>query len=431
MTPAFPPVRRREILGWAMFDFANSSYTTVIVTVAFSVYFTQVVVGGARADWLWSLGIAISNTIVVLLAPVVGAVADASGRKKAFLFASYLACVGGTAALALVSPGQVTAAMVLFIVSNLAFSFGENFAGAFLPEISTPHNIGKISGLGWGLGYFGGLGCLLLIQPLLAGGYSLENLPNLRRAWLITAAFFLVAAIPTFVLLRERAVRGPSRSPLAYARLGFGQLATTLHSLRRLSELARFLVVFFLYSCGLTAVIAFSAIFAASTLDFTPSEMVVLFAVLQVSSAGGALLFGWIQDRIGARTTIQLTLVLWVAVSIASFFCTSKTGFWVIGCAAGLGIGSLQSASRAMVGLFSPRGKSGEMFGFWGLAGKSAYAVGPFIFGLISSGSGSQRLALLSTAAFFLLGLVGIRFVDEGKGRAQAEAWGADAASPA
>ena len=206
-------VKRREIFGWAMFDFANSSYTTIIVTVAFSIYFTKLVAPGAKADWWWgTIGIGISNLLVMVTAPIVGAVADDSGRKKLFLFCSYLLCVLGTMALYFVTPGALGLALVLFIISNLAYSYGENFAGAFLPEISTPANIGKISGFGWGLGYFGGLACLLLIQPLLADGFTESNLHNLRRVWPLTGLFFAVAGVPTFLFLRERAERGPARS---------------------------------------------------------------------------------------------------------------------------------------------------------------------------------------------------------------------------
>ena len=168
-TPARAPVTRREIFGWAMFDFANSSYTTIVITVFFSVYFTKIVAGGANADWLWGLGIAVTNGLVMVTSPLVGAVADGSGRKKAFLFGSYVLCVGATASLFFATPGHVVLALALMIVSNVAFSFGENFAAAFLPEISTPKNIGRISAFGWGLGYFGGLACLLLVRPLVQG----------------------------------------------------------------------------------------------------------------------------------------------------------------------------------------------------------------------------------------------------------------------
>ena len=420
-SPTSPP-SRREIFGWAMFDFANSSYTTVIVSVAFGVFFTRLIAPAGKGDALWSLGIAVGNLIVLVLSPIVGAIADDSGRKKLFLFFTYALCVVGTAALWLVTPGRVDLALTLFVVSFIGFSFGENLAGSFLPEISTPQNIGKISGLGWGLGYFGGLASLALVYPLLKGDFKLENLENLRLAWLVTAVFFLFAALPTFLFLRERAPRGTG-TILQYIRDGFVRLGQTFRSARHFSELIRFLCVFFLYSAGLTSVIAFAGIFAANTLHFTSKELFLLFILLQLSSAGGALGFGAIQDKLGAPRTIQVTLVLWILVCIGVYLVQTKEMFWGIALGAGLGIGSLQSASRALVGLFAPPEKAAEFFGLWGLAGKSAYMVGPLIFGLISSGTGSQRIAILSTAAFFALGLIGMGFISDKRGLAAAQAW--------
>ncbi len=187
-------------------------------------------------------------------------------------------------------------------------------------------------------------------------------------------------------------------------RAGFGRLASTAHSVRHFSELVRFLTVFFVYSMGLTSVIAFAGIFAERTLHFTSTELIYLFIALQLSSAVGAFVFGFLQDQIGASRTIQITLVLWILVCAGVYFCQTKGLFWGVALGAGLGIGSLQSASRGLVGLFSPPEKSGEFFGFWGLAGKGAYMLGPFLFGLISTGSGSQRVAILSTAVFFIAG---------------------------
>jgi len=420
-----PPVRPREIVSWAMFDFANSSYTTLIVTVAYAIFFTKLVAPGERADFLWGVGIFASNLAVMLLSPLVGAMADDTGRKKWFLAGTYLLCVAGTAALWWVEPGFALLGLALFIASNIGFSLGENLAGAFLPEISTPANIGRISGFGWGLGYFGGLACLILNRPLLAGGFAAENLHGLRLVGPVTAAFFLVAALPTFLFLRERAPRGPGRSLAAYARASFGRIAATARLLRHFSELARFLALFFLFSCGLTAVIAFASIYAERNLRFSADELIVLFMALQFASAGGAFLFGWVQDRIGARRTIQIALLLWLAVSAGAAFATTKALFWAVGVGAGLGIGSLQSASRALVGLFSPVGKNGEFFGFWGLAGKGAYMLGPLLFGAISSATGSQRLAVAINALFFLAALIGMGWVDERRGRAAAEAWSA------
>jgi len=421
--PPVPPAGFLEIFGWAMFDFANSSYTTLIVTVAFSVYFTRLVAPGDRADFYWGLGIWLSNLLVMLLAPVIGAMADDMGRKKLFLFGTYALCVVGTLGLYFVFPGQVALGLVLFIVSNLGFALGENLVAAFLPEISTPANVGRVSGFGWGLGYFGGLLCLVACWSFLAGGFVEENLQGLRNTWLTTGLFFLVTAIPTFVLLRERAPRGPRRRFGQYFRVGLGHLVTTAKSLRHFAELARFLVVFFVFSCGLMTIIAFAAIYAERTVGFTSKDLIFLFIALQFSSAGGAFLFGFIQDRLGARWTIQVTLLLWIAVCVVGYLSTTKAMFWGVALGAGLGIGSLQSASRAMVGLFSPVPKSGEFFAFWGFAGKGAYAVGPLVFGIISSASGSQRIAILSTAVFFILGFIGMLFVDEKRGHAAAAAW--------
>jgi MFS transporter, UMF1 family len=420
---AAKPASWREIWSWAMFDFANSSYTTVIVTVAFGVYFTKLVAPPGRGDALWGQAIAAGNLIVLLLSPILGAVADDSGRKKLFLFFTYATCVAGTALLYFAVPGRVGLALVMFVISFVGFSFGENLAGAFLPEISTPKNIGKISGMGWGLGYFGGLASLALVKPLLpSGDLGPEDVPNLRLAWLVTAAFFLVAAVPTFLFLKERARRG-TQTAREYVRDGFLRLADTARSIRHFSEISRFLGVYFLFYAGLTSVVAFAGIYAANTLGFTFEELIYLFILIQVSSAAGAFFFGWIQDKIGATRTIQITLVLWVLVCIWAWFVQTKQGFWAVALFAGLGIGSLQSASRAMVGLFAPLPKSAELFGFWGLAGKAAYMVGPFIFGEISSRTGSQRTAMLSTALFFIAGLIGMAFIDERRGHAEATSW--------
>jgi UMF1 family MFS transporter len=413
----------REIFAWAMFDFANSSYTTVIVTVAFSVYFTSTVAPAGQADFLWGIALGISNILVLLTAPLIGAAADDSGRKKPFLAATYLTCVAATAALYFVTPGNVAVGIVLFALSNIAFAHGENLIGAFLPEISTPATAGRISGLGWGLGYFGGLASLLLIRPLMSAGLDAGNLDRVRWIWPITAAFFLVAALPTFAWLRERASRDAWRGLAAYARRGFGRLATTTQSIGHFRELAKFLLVFFVYSLGFTIAIAFSGVFARTTLGFTANELVALFLILQIASAAGAVGFGWLQDLLGSRRALQLSLAVWILVGLASAACQTKGQFLWIGLAAGIGIGSLQASSRGVVSTFSPQSKSGEFFGFWGLALRAAFALGPVLFGVVSSWSGSQRVAVLLTTVFFAVGLIGLQRVDDEAGRAAAVAW--------
>ncbi len=406
-----------------MFDFANSAYTTVIVTVAFSIYFTKLVAPGANADWWWSVAVGTSNLIVLVLAPILGAIADGSGRKKPFLVVMWLACCLGTAALYFVTPGALALGIVLFVISNCAYAFGETLVGGFLPEISTPANIGRISGFGWGLGYLGGLGSLILVKPLISRGFTEANLGGLRLAWILTGLFFLVGALPTILWLRERAERTEGRSAAAYAAEGFRRIAATWSSLKQFSELAWFLGAFFVYSCGLMSVIAFAAIYAERTIGFAPGDVIVLFIALQVAAAAGAMMFGWLQDRVGPKRTLELALILWIVVSVGAYFSTTKAQFWPVAIAAGLGIGSLQSASRALVGLFSPVSKSGEFFGFWGLAMRAAYVAGVFVFGSVSSATGSQRIAILVNAAFFIVGLVALGSVNVERGRAAAEAW--------
>jgi UMF1 family MFS transporter len=201
-------------------------------------------------------------------------------------------------------------------------------------------------------------------------------------------------------------------------------VAETLRSIGHFRDLARFLAAFFVFNCGLAAVISFAAIYASDTLRFSGGELIRLFLVVQLSSAAGALGFGWIQDRLGATRTVRLTLLLWVGVCVAAYLATTKAQFWGVALASGLGIGSLQSACRALVGLFAPRAKTGEIFGFWGLANKAAFAVGPPVFGVLADGTGSQRVAILATAAFFVLGLAALATVNEARGRAAAVAWG-------
>jgi UMF1 family MFS transporter len=421
--PAIDPARRREIFAWAMFDFANSSYTTIVVTVAFSVFFTTAVAPAASADLLWGLALGISNVLVLLTAPLLGAAADESGRKKPFLGATYLSCVALTAALYFVTPGRVGLAMALFVLSNIAFAHGENLVAAFLPEISTPATAGRISGLGWGLGYFGGLASLLLVRPLMAAGLDAGNLERVRWIWPLTAGFFLLAALPTFLWLRERARRDAWRGVAAYARRGFGRLATTARSLEHFRDLARFLVVMFVYSLGFTVAVAFSGIFARTTLGFTANELVALFLILQLASAAGAVGFGWLQDLVSPRRALQGSLGIWIFVGLASAACQTKGQFLAIGLAAGVGIGSLQAATRGVISTFAPPSKSGEIFGFWGLALRAAFALGPIFFGVVSAASGSQRLAVLVTTLFFVAGLVGLQGVDHARGTAAAREW--------
>ncbi|RME91637.1 MAG: MFS transporter [Verrucomicrobia bacterium] len=433
--PSTPPASRREIFGWAMFDFANSSYTTVIVTVVYCVTFTRLVVGpGADGGFelgnlLWSVALAVSYGLVVLTAPVLGAVMDYSAAKKKFLFASYLVTVLGTAALGLAGPGHYLWAMLLLVVSNYGFAAGESFASSFLPDLGPREQLGRISGFAWGLGYFGGLTSTLLVMKLGAGDAT--DFSRARWAGPITAAFFLVAAIPTFLWLRERGRPRPLPPGETHLGIGFRRLAGTCRALGRFRDLAVFLVSMFFAMAGLAIIVSFAFLYGDQVLRWSDASRVWMFVLTQLTAAGGAMFFGWVQDRIGAKRTYQITLVWWLVCVLAIWQVERLAGwlpggwsaerlFLVLGCVAGAGIGAVQSAARAMVGILAPRSRAGEFFGFWGMSGKLAAIFGLVGFGLLQYRIG-LRYAVLFCAALFLAAWLAALPVDEQRGRATAE----------
>jgi len=426
-TAAVPPATRREIFAWAMYDFANSGYTTVVLTAIFNAYFVGAVAGSVypkgTATLLWTVAMAITNTLVLVSAPVLGAVADHGGHKKRFLALTTIGCVIFTAALGVIGPGDVVLAMIFVIVATFMFSSGENFIAAFLPEISTEKNIGRISGYGWSLGYVGGLLVLALCLAYVdwARARELTASQYVPVTMWITAVMFALAATPTFAWLRERTRPQPLPAGETYLRIGFARVRHTMRHARHYRDLFRFLITLTVYYCGVNAVIVLAAIYAQEVMGFTMRENIFLILVVNVTAAIGAFGFGIVQDRLGSVRTLMVTLVIWTAALVIAYFIESRTGFWVVANMVGVALGASQSAGRALVGQFSPRERSAEFFGLWGLAGKLAAVIGPLTYGLVTFWSdGNHRLALLATSAFFVGGLVLLATVDERRGRAAA-----------
>ncbi|MFN3842134.1 MAG: MFS transporter [Rehaibacterium terrae] len=431
---------RREILGWAMFDFANQAYTLLIITVVFGDLFTRIVVGDAPdyrlGNLLWSLSLATSYLLVVVCAPVAGAVMDAASAKKRFLFASYLLTVVATAALYFVAPGYAALGVLLLIVSNFAYSIGEAFIASFLPGLGPPRDLGKISGFGWALGYVGGL--VATVFALLAlGEVSEENFQRIRWVGPFAGGFFLVAAIPTFLWLRERGTPRPLPTLRDALATGFGRVRGTLSRLRLHRDLAVLLVSVFFAMSGIYIVIAYAFIYGAQVIGWDESVRVAMFVLVQITAAAGALGFGWLQDRIGALRTYRITLWTWV-LAVLLIHLTPELSvllrsmgidwqaqqvFLVVGCAAGMSLGACQSATRTLVGLFSPLSRSAEFFGFWGLSLKLAGAFGLVAVGLLQAWLGLRTAVLFCALLFFAAWLVSLR-VDQGRGEAAAETGG-------
>ena len=419
---------RRERFAWCMYDFANSGYTTVILTAIFNAYFVGVVTaeeGNGQATLLWTLTMAAANMLVLLSAPIVGAIADFSNAKKRFLTVTTVGCVGFTALLSMVGPGDIVLAVTLVTLATFMFASGENLIAAFLPEITTPETMGRLSGYGWALGYLGGLLSLILCLAYVtyAENQGREAAHYVPVTTLIVAVMFGLAALPTLLWLRERPTNAASTFITATAiRAGFGRLQMTLRQARAHTDLFRFLLSLTIYYAGIHIVIVLAAVYAQEVMGFTTRDTIVLIMVVNVTAAIGAFVFGHLQDRIGSKRSIALTLVIWSIAIICAYQARDEHLFWLAANLIGIALGGAQSAGRALVGQFTPHGRQGEFFGLWGLAIKFAAIIGPLTYGgMVYVFEGDHRIALLSTLGFFIVGLVILMTVNEHRGQEMAK----------
>ena len=411
-----PGVRRRELWAWAMYDFANSGYTTVVITAVFSAYFVGIVAGNAPwATFAWTLALSVSYALVMVTAPLIGAWADAHASKKKLLWLTTLGCVGFTATLYFASPGALVLAIAALVLSNYFFGTGENLIAAFLPELARPRALGRVSGWGWSLGYVGGLVSLGASLAYIswaqdAGQGAADFVPV---TMLITAAIFALASLPTLLMLRERATPQPDRT----ARSAWMQVRHTLGHLEHLSDLRRFLICTVLYQAGIQAVITLAAIYASQVFHFDTQQTIALVLVVNVTAAIGAFIFGHVQDRVGHVRAIALTLAGWIAMVALAWAAPDERMFWLAANLAGLCMGASQSAGRAMVGLLAPPAHQAEFFGLWGLAVKLASIIGPLTYGAASwITQGDHRQSLLITGSYFVAGLWALRGVQAARG---------------
>jgi MFS transporter, UMF1 family len=399
-----PGVKRRELAGWAMYDFANSGYTTVVLTAVFNAYFVGVI--AQKADWAalaWTVALAISCVLIMATAPYIGAYADRNKAKKKIMLISTIGCVITTALLATTGPGSVAWAMVAIIASNYFFSIGESLNGAFLPELAKKESLGKVSGWGWSFGYFGGmlsLGlCLAYVMYSQKAGLGASHFVPVTM--LITAVIFAIASIPTFLFLTERGagenVAKPSRN-------------LTYQEVKQHPAFYRLLWCGVSYQAGISVVIALAAVYAEQVMGFAQADTMALVFVVNIASVIGAFGFGYYQDRIGHKRGLAITLVGWIIMVTLAAISTDVKVFWLAAFVAGICMGSSQSVGRAMVGALAPQERLGEFFGLWALACRLAAIIGPVTYGLVTwVTSGNHRLAILITGLFFVVGLILLR----------------------
>jgi UMF1 family MFS transporter len=408
-------VSLREVWAWSMYDFANSGYTTVVITAVFNAYFVAAVAG--KAPWgtfAWTAALSVSYLAVLLSAPVIGAWADAHAAKKRLLLFATIGCVLFTAMLYLTGPGTVVLAVVLIILSNFFFATGENLIAAFLTELADSQAMGRVSGWGWAFGYLGGLVSLgislfYINSVQQSGATANEFVPVVM---LITAAVFAVCAAPTFLFLKERAL------PQKLREGAWQQVLQTLRQANQFRDLRRFLVCILFYQAGIMAVIALAAIYAQEAMKFTSNQTIVLVLVVNVTAAIGAFGFGYLQDAIGHIKSMTLVLIGWIIMIALAYIAEGVTLFWIAANLAGLCMGAAQAAGRAIVGYLSPPARTAEFFGLWGLAVKAASIFGPLTYGAVTwIFEGNHRLGILAVGAYFVVGLILLVGIDVERGR--------------
>jgi UMF1 family MFS transporter len=416
-----PGVRKREVFGWAMYDFANSGYTTVVITAVFAAYFVGGVAQGANwATLAWTAALSVSHAIVMITMPSLGAFADLRAAKKRLLVIVTGGCVVSTAALALVGPGSVALAIVLIVVSNTFYSFGESLTAAFLPELARTEALGKVSGWGWSFGYFGGMMALglCLAYVMWAQGVDIPASQFVPVTMLITAFIYGSASLVTFALLKERAKASAEMTGQSGFMASLTQLKHTLKLARHFEDFMWLLACAVFYQAGVAVAISLAAIYAEQVIGFKQQETMVLIFVLNLAAAFGAFVWGYFQDRVGHKIALATTLVGWIATCVIAAMATTKGEFWYAAVIAGFCMGSSQSAGRAMAGVFAPKRQGAEFYGLWTFAIRLASIVGPLTYGIITwMTDGDQRTAILSTSVMFAMGLLLLIPLNMGRGR--------------
>ncbi len=412
---------KREIFAWTLYDFANTSYSVIVVTVVYAVFFKKYIVGDYSidlfglqrnpGDLLWGLSGAASMLLVGISSPVIGAIADFSSRKKYFLFAYSLVCIIATMLLFELQAGMVWQGMLLFIVGNIGFEGAIVFYNGFLPQITTRDNIGKISGYGFALGYVGSLVALLIAMPYAQQANRAGDLSLMQPTFLWAGLFFFIFSLPFYLLVHER--KNPVLTGTGSVLSGYRRTKETLRRIKEFPEITKFLMSYFIYIDGVNTVIYFSGIYASDSLGFSMQEVILFFAIVQASAISGSYLFGFLTDKLGPKKTINLTLYLWMAVVVGGFLSFTAATFYIVGLIAGVAMGSSQAASRALMGRLIPENMEAEFFGFYALTGKFSAVLGPLLFGLTSLVTGSQRIAVLSVLVFFITGYILLQRVDE------------------
>ena len=411
--------KRKEIWSWCFYDFGNSAFTTLVITFIYSTYFTKAIAENEiDGTYLWSQAIAITAVIVSLLSPILGAIADKGGYRKIFLTLTTYMSIGATALLFFPIKGQILFALILVVIANVNFELGGVFYNAYLPEIVSRKKIGRISGIGWGAGYLGGLLAMLVamvgfVSPDVPWfGLDIDTGEHIRATNILVAAWFFIFTLPAILYLKEKKVESANRIGIVVLS-SIQALKKTFQEIKSYKNTVRFLISRLIYNDGLVTIFAFGAIYASGTFGFTFNEIMIFGIVLNIAAGSGAFLMGYIDDVIGGKLTIQISLIgLMIAVLLA-VFANSKLLFWVSGIIVGLFAGPNQSASRSLMGRLTPPDKINEFYGFFAFSGKLTSFLGPMLLGIFTKYFSSQRYGVAVVFIFFFIGFLLMRNVNE------------------
>jgi UMF1 family MFS transporter len=417
---------RRERLAWYIYDFGSSAYAAVILMAVFSFYFKDGVVGGSEGTRMWGRSIAIAMLVVMIISPFLGVIADYSAFKKRFLFFFTTMSVVFTGLLFFVEKGDIFTGMLFFILAEIGYRSAQVFYDGLLPEIAEPEEMGSISGKGWAIGSAGGVVCLLIILPLIV---IIKGTLIVRLSLVITAVFWAISAIPIFLWLPERAKKRKLAIGENYLSLAVRQLARTISTAGHFKEFVKFMLSYLIFNDGVIMALDFAAIMGGVLFGMEQQMLIIFVVIVNITNVFGAYLFGILVDKIGGKRSLNISIGTMIALIIALFFAQSQLVFIIIGALAGIAMAGIQSVARTMVGLFSPRGQGAEFYGFFAVVGRTSSFIGPGVYGWLAAeaaiwymnaGRGAeiaeqlgQRIAILSIAAFLLVGLILLQFVNE------------------
>ncbi|MCH7954476.1 MAG: MFS transporter [Candidatus Marinimicrobia bacterium] len=427
--------KKREIFGWVMYDFANSGYAVIILAAVLPIYFSTVVPEGGVvfrffgneftifSPSLWAYTLSFSMLIVAISSPVLGAIADFTGSKKKLLMGyTYAGCVF-TALLFFVGEGDYLMAMILFLFANICFAGGSVFYNAFLPQIADEDEIDWVSGKGFAYGYIGG-GILLVFDLFLITNHELFGLESravgTRISFLSVAIWWAVMSIPTFKYLNER--KG-ERLPQGenYLLFGFKKISKTLKEIKQYKQLAKFLLAFVIYNDAIQTVIAMSTIFGKVEIGLGEGDLIGALLMTQFIALPGSLMFAKIANKIGAKQSIIISLIVWSGIVIYAYFLETALEFWILAGAVGLVLGGTQATSRSLFASFVPKENSAEFFGFFAISNKFASIMGPLTFAAMGQLFGSARAGIVSLIVFLIIGLFLLTQVDTEEGIRQSK----------